>query len=61
MSENKMPKSPISPSPAIRTTMRFDPALKIALDKAAKDDRRTATSLTMKILEDWLKANGYLK
>jgi hypothetical protein len=43
------------------TTMRFDPIIKEALERAAKEDRRTATSLTMKILEDWLKAKGFLK
>jgi hypothetical protein len=43
------------------TTMRFDPAIKAALDRAAKSDRRTASSLTMKILEDWLKEKGFLK
>jgi predicted transcriptional regulator len=41
--------------------MRFDPELKAALDKAAKADRRTVSSLVMKILEDWLKEKGWLK
>jgi hypothetical protein len=45
----------------VATTMRFDPTIKAALECAAKDDRRTASSLTMKILEDWLKERGYLK
>lgn len=46
---------------ATRTTMRLDPALKTALDKAAKDDTRNVTSLVTKILGDWLKERGYLK
>jgi hypothetical protein len=41
--------------------MRLDPALKAALDKAAKDDARNATSMVTKILGDWLKEHGYLK
>jgi hypothetical protein len=62
MSGNNMPKTPITAPPApVRTTMRLDPALKTALDKAAKDDARTATSLVTKILSDWLKERGYLK
>ncbi len=43
------------------TTMRFDPAIKAALDKAAKADRRSVSSLVMKILEDRLKEQGWLK
>jgi hypothetical protein len=45
----------------VATTMRFDPTIKDALERAAKEDRRTATSLTMKILEAWLKEKGFLK
>jgi hypothetical protein len=41
--------------------MRLDPDLKAALDKAAADDKRNATSMVTKILSDWLKAAGYLK
>ncbi len=41
--------------------MRFDPAIKAALDKAAKADRRSVSSLVMKILEDRLKEQGWLK
>ena len=44
----------------VATTMRFDPAIKAALEKAATDDRRTSTSLAMKILEDWLREHKYL-
>jgi hypothetical protein len=45
----------------VRTTMRLDPELKAALDKAAADDKRNATPMTTKILSDWLKERGYLK
>lgn len=42
-------------------SFRVEAELKAALEKAAKDDRRSVSSLTEKILEDWLKANGYLR
>ena len=48
-------------SPSVVTTMRFDPELKAALEKAAKDDGRSVSSLVMKILSDWLKEKGWLK
>jgi predicted transcriptional regulator len=46
---------------AERTTMRLEPELKAALEKAAIEDKRTATSMMTKILSDWLKDRGYLK
>jgi hypothetical protein len=50
------------PKPLPRTTMRLPADLKAALDKAAKDDGgRTVTSLTIKILSDWLRERKYLK
>ncbi|MEK4034269.1 hypothetical protein WOC76_12605 [Methylocystis sp. IM3] len=45
----------------IITTMRFDPTLKAALEKAAKADQRSLSSLVMKVLSDWAKENGWLK
>jgi hypothetical protein len=61
--EINMPsKKPVSKAAApVRTTMRLEPELKAALDKAAADDKRNATSMTTKILSDWLKERGYLK
>jgi hypothetical protein len=58
-----MPKktAPKRPAPAVRTTMRLEPDLKAAIDKAAADDKRNATSMVTKILSDWLKEKGYLK
>jgi hypothetical protein len=35
--------------------LRIDPTLKTALEKAARDDARTVSSLAVKILSDWLK------
>ena len=43
------------------TTMRLNPALKVALEKAATADKRTVTSLTEIILEAWLKERGFMK
>ena len=33
---------------------------KAALEKAARDDSRSVSSLLEKLLTDWLKSNGYL-
>nr|WP_179220702.1 hypothetical protein [Sphingomonas laterariae] len=40
---------------------RVDAELKSALEKAAKDDQRSLSSLVVKILTDWLRAKGYLQ
>lgn len=39
---------------------RVSPELKEGLEKAAKDDSRSVSSLVIKILTDWLRTNGYL-
>jgi len=41
--------------------VRVQPDTKAALDKAAKDDLRSVSSLIEKILVEWLRENGYLK
>jgi hypothetical protein len=43
------------------TSVRFDPAVKAAIDKAAKADTRSASSLIQKVMTDWLKEKGFLK
>jgi hypothetical protein len=35
--------------------------VKKALEEAARDDRRSMTSLAEKVLADWLTEKGYLK
>lgn len=40
---------------------RIDPKLKAALEKAAKDDLRSTSSMVEKILMEWLREKGYLK
>lgn len=40
--------------------LRVEPAVKAALEKAAKDDRRSVASLVEKILSEWLEGRGYL-
>jgi hypothetical protein len=42
-------------------SVRFIPAVRTALEKAAKDDSRPVSSLVQKIVADWLKSNGFLK
>ncbi len=41
--------------------VRVQPETKAALEKAAKDDVRSVSSLIEKILIEWLRSNGYLK
>lgn len=40
--------------------VRIQQETKAALEKAAKDDRRSMASLVDKILTDWLRERGYL-
>ena len=40
--------------------VRVQPETKAALEKAAKDDLRSVSSLIEKILVGWLRARGYL-
>lgn len=41
--------------------IRLHPATKAALEKAAKADVRSVSSMAEKILTDWLVANGFLE
>jgi hypothetical protein len=41
--------------------VRVQPDTKAALEKAAKDDLRSVSSLIEKILVEWLREEGYLK
>jgi hypothetical protein len=43
------------------TSVKFTPAIKAALDKAAAADARSVSSLLQKIVSEWLKAQGFLK
>jgi hypothetical protein len=47
--------------PTIPTSVRFEPKVKSALDKAAKADERSASSLIQKIVGEWLREKGFLK
>jgi hypothetical protein len=40
--------------------IRIQPDTKAALEKAAKEDLRSVSSLVEKILVEWLRAKGYL-
>jgi hypothetical protein len=42
-------------------SVRFIPAVRAALKKAAEDDARPVSSLVQKIVADWLKERRYLK
>lgn len=39
---------------------RVEAEVKEALEKAAKDDRRSVSSLVEKVLVEWLEKKGYL-
>ncbi len=41
-------------------SVRVDPDVKAAAEKAASDDRRTVASLVEKVLAEWLREKGYL-
>jgi len=42
------------------TSIRLDPKVKKALDKAAAEDSRSLNNMIEKILTDWLREHGYL-
>jgi hypothetical protein len=44
----------------VPTSMRLDPEVKVALEKAAADDDRSVSSLVERILKEWLREKGYL-
>lgn len=41
-------------------SVRVPPAIKKAVEKAAKDDHRSVASLVDKIVTEWLREKGYL-
>jgi hypothetical protein len=53
-----MPKAKKAPAPAVVLTVRVPPDAKAALDKAAREDARTTSSLVAKIVLDWLARRG---
>jgi hypothetical protein len=42
------------------TSIRLDPKIKKALEKAAEADSRSLNNIIEKILTDWLRERGYL-
>ena len=42
-------------------SVRVTDQVKVAVEKAAADDHRSAASLVEKIVTEWLKAKRYLK
>ena len=49
------------PSQAYPPSVQFIPAVKVALEKAAKDGSMPVSSLVQKIVADWLKERKYLE
>jgi len=57
----RTPKKAVKDTHHIATSVRFEPSVKAAIDKAAKDDTRSTSSLIQKVMIEWLKERGYLK
>jgi hypothetical protein len=51
-----MPNVKKTPPPAVVLTARIPQDVKVAIDKAAREDARTTSSLVAKILADWLES-----
>jgi hypothetical protein len=49
------------PAKTLPVSVRLREETKTALEKAAKSDIRSVSSLIEKILTEWLKAKGYLR
>jgi hypothetical protein len=56
---NGMPEK--ETAPAVPVSIRFDPVVKKALEKAAKDDARSVSSYVQKLVMERLKEGKYLK
>jgi hypothetical protein len=56
-----MIKKTVKSGPNPGVTVRFDPAVKTALEKAAAKDSRTVSGLLQKIAADYLRAGGFMK
>jgi len=56
-----MAKAEKVPPPAVVVAARIPQAVKNGLDKAAREDSRTTSSLMAKILTDWLAAKKRAK
>jgi hypothetical protein len=48
-------------APPASTSVRFSPAVREALKRAAADDARSVNSLLELIAREWLAQRGYLK
>jgi hypothetical protein len=60
----RIPKKPAKVGKSgsgVVTSVRFDTRVRAAIDKAAKEDKRPTSTLIQMVMEDWLKAKGYLK
>ena len=42
-------------------SVRLEPEIREALERAAKEDLRPVSHLVQKIVADWLKGRGFLK
>ncbi len=49
------------PTKTLPVSVRLPPNVKKALERAAKDDTRSVSSLIEKVLTNWLRENEYLQ
>jgi hypothetical protein len=50
----------MSPAKTLPVSFRFLPEVKEALERAAKEDDRSVSSMVERILATWLRERGYL-
>jgi hypothetical protein len=59
--KSKAGRKPLAPEPITVMSVRLPLSLKQALDKCAADDARPASMKLRLIVQEYLRANGYLK
>jgi hypothetical protein len=57
----KMARANKAPSRPLPTSVALSAETKAAIIKAARVDERSQSSLLQKIINDWLRAHGFLK
>jgi hypothetical protein len=55
-----MPRPKLETPKSLPVSVRLPPAVKAAVEQAAKDDTRSISSLVEKVLTEWVRRRGYL-
>jgi hypothetical protein len=56
-----VPRKTTTQRKSYAVSVRFDPAIKEAAERAASDDSRSLSSLIQKAVADYLRRTGYIK